>query len=239
MLTVVIVLFFFAFVQSVYGVGLLVFGTPLLILSSLSFDEALGVLLPSSALISLHQVFRYRNAPVNEATSILPVIFGLAFGLTLVLTIEQNLQIMPFVGTAMLIAAFIRSSDRASKALSRFLSFQKSVFHFLNAFIHGFSNLGGALLPVYASTVYKEKIRALKCTSIFYSIYSGAQILVLLVMNRAEVFMDGIILVPGCLFIYWFGSRYVIIKIPQKLFDKLAIIFFWCIGLLLLARSSF
>ena len=236
-MSTILIVFFFAFVQSVYGVGLLIFGTPLLILSSFSFVEALGVLLPSSALISLHQVFRYRKISVSEATSILPVIFGLALGLMLVLIFEQNLQVMPLVGSAMLIAAFVKSSDRATRALSKHLSSHKNVFHFFNAFIHGFSNLGGALLPVYASTVYREKIRALKCTSTFYSIYSGAQILVLLAMNRKEIFIDGLMLVPGCLFFYWFGGRYVIIRMPQKLFDKLAIVFFWCIGLLLLVRS--
>ena len=57
--------------------------------------------------------------------------------------------------------------NQASMYLSKALKTNKSKFHFLNSFIHGASNFGGTLLPIYSSSVYCEKIRALKCTSVF------------------------------------------------------------------------
>jgi uncharacterized protein len=45
-----------AAIQSVYGVGLLVFGTPVLLLLGLPFPEVLAYLLPCSIAISTLQV---------------------------------------------------------------------------------------------------------------------------------------------------------------------------------------
>ena len=54
LLTAIVALF--STVQSVFGVGLLVFGTPTLLLLGCSFEETIAYLLPSSALISVMQV---------------------------------------------------------------------------------------------------------------------------------------------------------------------------------------
>ena len=52
--TVVVVVF--ATVQSLFGVGLLVFGTPTLLLLGYSFESTIAVLLPASITISFLQV---------------------------------------------------------------------------------------------------------------------------------------------------------------------------------------
>lgn len=228
---------FFAIVQSVYGVGLLVFGTPYLILNNSGFDEALGILLPSSFLISIHQVLVHRNVVIQETKSFFPVMVGLPLGLTLTLKFDHDTNIMPILGVTLLIAAFIRSNRQSSLYLSQAFKNNKLKFHLLNSFIHGASNFGGALLPVYSSSVHNEKLCALKCTSVFYSIYSGTQIFVLILLQKSEVFRDGLIFMPVCLFCYWIAGRHAIKVVSQQLFDRLAIAFFWCIGLVFLARS--
>ena len=43
-------------VQSVFGVGLLVFGTPTLLLAGCDFDRALALLLPASLCVSAAQL---------------------------------------------------------------------------------------------------------------------------------------------------------------------------------------
>ena len=130
MLITFAVLCFFALVQSIYGVGLLIFGTPFLLLSNTSFDQALGILLPSSFLISLHQVFMHRKYELYEAQSIIPVFLGLPLGLLLVLKLEQDFKIMPVIGLMMLIAAFVRVSEGASRYLANILIKNRGLFHF-------------------------------------------------------------------------------------------------------------
>ncbi len=46
-------------IQSIFGVGVLLFGTPLLLLLGYGFVDALGVLLPVSIAISALQVLRH------------------------------------------------------------------------------------------------------------------------------------------------------------------------------------
>ena len=47
----------FSIIQSIFGVGLLLFGTPTLLLIGYSYSETLWVLLPCSIVISLIQTF--------------------------------------------------------------------------------------------------------------------------------------------------------------------------------------
>lgn len=237
MLITFVALCFFAVIQSVYGVGLLIFGTPFLLLGNTSFDQALGILLPSSFLISLHQVFLHRKVRLYEGSSIFSVLIGLPLGLFLVLWLEQNIHVMPVLGFVMLASALVRASEPASQFLGKSLIKNRGLFHFFNAFIHGVSNLGGALLPVYSSTVYTDKIRSLKCTSAFYTVYSGSQILILIFMQKSAVFLNGLFFMPLCLFCYFLGSKFMPLIVTQKVFDKWAIVFFGCIGIVLLTRS--
>ena len=52
----VIIIAVFSIVQSIFGVGLLLFGTPTLLLLEYSYSETLWLLLPCSVTISLIQV---------------------------------------------------------------------------------------------------------------------------------------------------------------------------------------
>ena len=52
----VIIIAVFSIVQSIFGVGLLLFGTPTLLLLGYSYSETLWLLLPCSVTISLIQV---------------------------------------------------------------------------------------------------------------------------------------------------------------------------------------
>ena len=58
-----------ATIQSIFGIGVLLFGTPLLLLllGGYDFVNALTVLLPISLLINLFQIVE-RNSEVNWAT---------------------------------------------------------------------------------------------------------------------------------------------------------------------------
>lgn len=50
------VIMLFSVIQSIFGMGILVFGTPALLLLGYDFSSVLGLLLPSSVLISFTQL---------------------------------------------------------------------------------------------------------------------------------------------------------------------------------------
>ena len=54
---VIFIVLIFSIVQSIFGVGLLLFGTPTLLLLGVGYEQVLWILLPSSITISLYQVF--------------------------------------------------------------------------------------------------------------------------------------------------------------------------------------
>ena len=49
---IILVIIFVSFIQSIFGVGILLFGTPLLIILNHSFIETLTILLPISVLVN-------------------------------------------------------------------------------------------------------------------------------------------------------------------------------------------
>ena len=56
-LIIIIIISLFTVVQSLFGIGLLVFGTPTLLLLGYEFTEVLSYLLPPSIVISFCQVY--------------------------------------------------------------------------------------------------------------------------------------------------------------------------------------
>ena len=55
------ILTIFSFIQSIFGVGLLLFGTPSLLLIGYEYHEILNILLPASITISFLQVVKSRE----------------------------------------------------------------------------------------------------------------------------------------------------------------------------------
>ena len=55
---IILVIIFVSFIQSIFGVGILLFGTPLLIILNHSFIETLTILLPISVLVNFFQIFK-------------------------------------------------------------------------------------------------------------------------------------------------------------------------------------
>src|SRR4030043_495588 len=100
--TIVVILF--STVQSVFGVGLLVFGTPTLLLLDYPFDTTLALLLPSSIVISAMQVLVGRECLLHFKKSFLLYSVPLIIvGLLLVLTDLLVFDIKSVVGTMLLL----------------------------------------------------------------------------------------------------------------------------------------
>ena len=62
-----LIVFIFSIIQSIFGVGLLLFGTPTLLLLGYSYEVTLWTLLPASITISIIQIVRgYIYIKVNK-----------------------------------------------------------------------------------------------------------------------------------------------------------------------------
>src|SRR6185312_9833013 len=106
MLPLLAVVFVCALVQSVFGVGLLVFGTPALLLLGYSFPSALFHLLPCSILISSLQIRDdYGEARGLLRSYLLFLAPAAAAGAALVFLSDKRFDIRAAVGVMLLLSA--------------------------------------------------------------------------------------------------------------------------------------
>ena len=217
--------FLLIIIQSVYGVGILIFGVPILILYGFEYLDIIGLLLPSSMTISTFQIFKNRTVISNELKHLPLAIFGVAMGLV-VAAYFDTAEFMPaIVGTLMLTATFFRISTLTKKYMEYYFEKYQSIFHILNAILHGFTNLGGVLLVVYSSSVHNGKIQIVYCTALFYMVYAASQMIIFLI-GHGEIFNAGLIYVPITALLYTTLGHRPFRLVSQKKFEMFNNIFF-------------
>jgi uncharacterized membrane protein YfcA len=168
-------------VQSLFGVGLLVFGTPTLLLMGFSLPEALAWLLPASVTISTLQLLKARDQARRIWAGLAPLfcLAPLVVSLVLVLVLHLRASVELVVGGCLLAAAAVRCSkrmrDRAGGLVLRAERFYLAVM----GAVHGATNMGGAMLVIYASAKSSEKKEIRGIIATYYLSFGAAQLIVL------------------------------------------------------------
>ncbi|HET7085984.1 MAG TPA: TSUP family transporter [Rhizomicrobium sp.] len=147
-----------AVVQSLFGIGLLVFGTPTLLLLGYPYQQALAILLPASLAVSLLQL---RAVPRLDRSFALqfagwclaPLAVTLAAVSLLHLRASLNLAVALALSFFVMLRLF---PDLESQAAS-FLRRHQKAWLVLMGMTHGISNLGGSLLTILANALQREK----------------------------------------------------------------------------------
>jgi uncharacterized protein len=180
----VIVVAIFAVVQSLFGIGLLVFGTPTLLLSGHSFSETLSILLPASITVSLLQVW---NARVPDAAftrlfvcwCLLPLSAALAAVLMLDLTARLNL----FVALLLLVFVILRLSPAVRSKAGNWVTRHERIWLVTMGVVHGLSNLGGGMLMIFAASRFRQKEDIRRLVAFCYAWFAGMQLVVLALLS--------------------------------------------------------
>ena len=180
-LAVIGVIAAFSVVQSIFGLGILVFGTPTLLLMGYPFTETLTYLLPASLAISLLQVstagaFRPKVSPFLF-TVCLP---GIVAGLWAVGASEIPRGSDYLVGITLLASAILRLSGSAERQMAAFLRKHLAIYHLVMGLVHGLTNLGGAMLSILAIATNSEKPMIRNTVAIYYLVFGIVQIVVLI-----------------------------------------------------------
>ncbi len=129
-----IVIIITATVQSVFGVGVLLFGTPLLLLQYEKLTLVLPIVLPISIAINIFQVlkhYKYIDTGFYKRILFITIPFVIVF-LALVLFLEakfKNVGIGIFVGLFMLFVALKSYSLKIEQILKAFVKYEKNIFH--------------------------------------------------------------------------------------------------------------
>ena len=180
----VVTILVFAVVQSIFGIGLLFFGTPTLIVLGFSFPETLSVLLPASIAVSFSQVLqgglpsrgRIRDFSVWCMLPLVAALVGsLRYGW------EAELEII--IAVMLLAYVAIRVSPLMADGLkSVVLRFPKGWLVLIGT-VHGLSNLGGGLLGIFAANTFSDKFQIRSHIAFCYLCFAVVQLATLAILT--------------------------------------------------------
>ena len=227
-----------AIVQSIFGTGVLLFGTPLLLILGYNFQYALIILLPTSILISFFQLKNNLNKIDIQfykklfLFSIPPII--LFFYLTNLNSIRINL----FVGIFLVVIA-IKENILSINRMIKFLIKYESLYLMIMGMIHGITNLGGALLSaiVFSKNLSKDSKRT--TIAICYLTFALFQIITLIIAFNDNSFLNIFN------FVYWIlgpvtfftVEKYLYFRIDGRKYIKYSNFFLFVLGLMLIIKN--
>ena len=222
MIIEIIILTFLTIFQSIFGIGLLVFGTPTFLLLEYTFTETLSIVLPISCIVSLSQIIVSKKTNIKNFTSdffkfSLP---GLILCLPFAILIMSKTNINILIAVIMIVVSILSIwKIEKSKNVYKKFKFKKMVFFFIGC-VHGLTNLGGGLISIVSSFCYPEnKIKIRYSIAISYFVFSLFQLAILFLLDsyyfRIE-FLLFILIIP----LIFFLSNFIFTKISIKNFSK-------------------
>lgn len=176
-------------VQSVFGVGLLVFGTPTLLLMGLSFEQVLAYLLPCSIMISLLQIIStggFTLEPIRKRLLMFTAPAVLAGTLFILLT-EASVNFRFVVGAMLMVTGAIRLLGPLHQRVRAFVRGHVSPLLGLLGIVHGLSNLGGGILTFIMGSVYEDKGSVRRHIAFGYGMMAVIQLIALLTTTSVHV----------------------------------------------------
>jgi len=208
----------FSIVQSIFGVGLLLFGTPTLLLLEYSYSETLWLLLPCSVTISLIQVVNDYKLIEAKKRAVYLVIPTLVLSLALVVTYANGINITRIVGVLLLLIGVIRFSSKLQALLVSMVKEHIQIYYIIIGVVHGISNMGGGPLSILMSTIYSKKEIIRANIAFIYLILAISQIVVLSIISNASLRSEVMWLIPISLVSYVFTSKFISSKVNNNKF---------------------
>ena len=226
-------------VQSVFGVGLLLIGTPLLLLLDVPFGTALWLLLPASLTISLLQLVlspRIDRDSVRKVSAYaLP---SLIVGVLVSLNGIRAPQLDVLVALVLLGSALMRIVGRFASNLRIFSTRHDSAMLALIGFVHGFSNLGGGLLAAYATARHVDKHAARETIAVAYALFATTQLVVLTLMGNMQIGSVTIVMVCTAAMTFLTLGRIAFRRLSIALFNSIFTVLMLIMAALLIMKSA-
>ena len=235
-----LVIFVFSIIQSVFGMGILVFGTPTLLLAGYDFFTTICTLLPSSMAISFLQVVpnMRRGAYISRSLYIFCVP-SIAAGLWLVDTEITSDWTHVMIGSMLLLTALARLWDSPRQWLLATLERNENLYHLGMGLIHGLTNLGGAFLAILVARYSKDKIKMQYTTAHYYLIFSAIQISFLLfAIGRHNDLVGALPFAAMAALVHLILGNVAFARIPNKAYQAMFTVFMAAYGTAVLMKSN-
>lgn len=233
--------FFLIILQSIAGVGILLIGTPLLLIFKLDIISILSILLPISILTSSTNLiyFKFNKEKLDLKldkdttkkffTICVPSIFiGLFFLKQFKDLINFNYLVSFVIFSSILLVNSKKFFNEINNKIRIF-------FLFIIGLIHGLSNSGGSLLSLFL-LYFKNKNQSRFNITFFYFFLASFQYLMFLLIFNQKIYFQNIFLIPILILAGTFIGNYLSTFVREKIYKNLINIlcFFTCVILLIL-----
>ena len=230
--SVIILLIIF---QSVFGIGLLLFGTPSFLILGYDFANTINILMPVSITISVLQFFKSKVKDqkfINEYNLFcLPF---LVFFLVIALKFKYILNFKLLVGLLLVFSSIlILNKKRFSSFKETFFKLKKLVLISIGC-VHGLTNMGGSFLAIYSTLVSQNKKEITRYYICYgYLIMGILQYITVLFLSYNSLEFTKLFYILLALIIY-FPSQILFKNVKDKKFSKYINIIALMYGLIIL-----
>ena len=235
-LAIVITVIICSIIQSFFGVGLLVFGTPVLLLLGVPFQQALIYLLPCSIFVSALQVVEGWSLIQIKQKIFFLMLPSILVGVFLIFYLEKKLNARIPIGILLLVTTFLRLTSIGRTLLKEFFQKRENLSLISIGLIHGLTNMGGSLLTIYASNVFRGKNVLRANIALIYLLMASTQMAYLTVMHNDLMNSLLFLIVPlsGCIFLLLGNRIFRIQKNTDQFYQNLLSGFILLLALLML-----
>jgi uncharacterized protein len=228
-LLIAIIVIITSVIQSLVGIGVLLFGTPLMLILGFNYFELLNILLPISLIINFFQFINdYKSIDKELAFKLVTMVLPL---IAIILTLAKYIQFDFSVAVGVFLI-FI--------SISKVLNFNiKSIVEgrlYLAAMgvVHGLTNLGGSLLAGYVSIKDWNKIKTRTNIAFCYFSFALTQLITLFVNDKSDFNKNNIIYIFLGTIIYFLANKYIFKEINESKFSNIVTILLFIFGIILI-----
>ena len=235
-----LILLILIIIQSIFGIGLLLLGTPTFLLLGYDFSAALNFLLPSSIVISYLQ-FTSLKIPSKKIIfeyNIFCLPFLVLF-LLLALNFKEILNFKFYVAIFLIISSLLAlNKNTYSSFRKNILKYKKLILIFIGS-VHGLTNMGGGFLTIFSSLINNnDKNLTRYFISYGYLIMGLLQYCILVLLEYRNLDFSKIYYIFLVLIIY-FPSQKIFKKVNNFLFSKIISVIALFYGVIILIFNFF
>ena len=219
-ITELLIIILLSIFQSIFGIGLLLIGTPTFLLLGYNFFDVLNILLPFSIPISLLQVIYSKKVDFDFNKKILLYcIPALIFALFILTKNEDSINYILLTSFTIIFFSIINLSKFKNIIFNNNSSERINISLIILGLIHGFTNLGGSFLTLICANLDKQKTLIRHNIAAGYLILGTTQLLFINIFYKTLVISNLYYLyIP---IISFFVAQYFYKKINSQLFSKI------------------
>ena len=207
-------------IQSIFGIGLLLFGTPTFLILGYDFFNTLNFLLPISIIVSFLQF-------ISLKTKFKKIIFDFNFYcipflilfLIFALNFKEVLNFKFYVTIILIISSILALKRNIFFLKEKLILKYKKVILIFIGLVHGLTNMGGGFLSIFSSLINNNKKYARHFISYGYLTMGVIQYFILLFFEYESLDFSKIYYVLLA-FLLYFPSQEIFKKVNNVLFRK-------------------